>query len=71
MIFKIIITIIVLCLLAFAAFWIIDEFKYSYKVNEGLKDNNATCYFDRGIFNIPLARICTYNKTLMIEKEGE
>ena len=47
----------------------VDEFNYSYKINKEINDNNATCYFDRGLFNIPLAKVCTYNKTVIVERE--
>ena len=69
--FKALLT-IVLCIIVFiVAVMVFDEIRYSYKTYKELNDNNATCYFDRGWFNIPLAKICTYNNTILIEKENE
>ena len=69
--FKALLT-IVLCIIVFiVAVMIFDEIRYSFAVEKELNDNNATCYFDRGWFNIPLAKICTYNNTILIEKENE
>jgi len=63
---------IVLVLLIVAAIFlirVIDEIKYSFAVDKELNENNATCYFDRGWFNLPLSKVCTYNNTLLIEKD--
>jgi len=68
--FKALLT-IVLCIVVFiVAIMIFDEIRYSFKYYKELNDNNATCYFDRGWFNIPLAKICTYNNTILIKKEN-
>ncbi len=68
-IFGTIIAIFIMLLMFISAFWVYDELKYSWKMNKEMNDNNATCYFDRGLFNFPLARVCTYNKTIIVEKE--
>jgi len=65
--FVIVIVILGFMLLAAA----ISEVQYSYKVNREMNENNATCYWDRGWFNIPMAKICTYNNTIIIKKENE
>jgi len=59
----------ILILMFLSAFWVYDQIKYSWKVEKDLNNNDATCYFDRGIFNLPLARVCAYNKTLMLQRE--
>jgi len=64
----ILVLIILILVMLFAAFWIIEEARYSWKINKEINDNNATCYFERGLFKIPLARVCTYNNTFIVEK---
>jgi len=68
--FKIMIALVIIILAAMLFIRGVDELKYSYKVKQELKENNATCYLDRGWFNIPLAKICTYNDTLIIKMEN-
>ena len=59
--------IIVLILFGFT-FWFVEEIRYSWKINKELNNHNATCYLDRGVFKLPVAKVCTYNKTLVIER---
>jgi len=65
---KSLIAVVIILLMIFAALWVYAEIKYSLEMKKEINDNNATCYFERGIFKIPVARICTYNKTIIIEK---
>ena len=65
------IALVIIILFAMLFIRLVDEVKYSFKVKQELKENNATCYWDRGWFNIPLAKICTYNNTLIIKKEND
>jgi len=60
--------IIIILLMIFSAFWVYEEIKYSWKIHKELNLNNATCYLERGLFKLPLAEICTYNKTFIITK---
>jgi len=70
--FKIMIALVIIILCAMLFVRIVDEVKYSFKVKQELKENNATCYFDRGWFNIPLAKICTYNNnTVLIKRDND
>ena len=65
-------TVIIIMMLlvgVFLGFRLYDEVSYSWKMNKEMNDNNATCYFDRGWFNIPLAKICSYEDTILLEKE--
>jgi hypothetical protein len=68
-VFGLLILFIVILIMFFAAFWTFEEIKYSWKINKEINDNNATCYLERGLFKFPLARICTYNNTFIVEKE--
>ena len=52
----------------FFGMWGYEEIKYSWKMNKMIDDNNATCYLERGILKFPLAKICTWNNTLHVEK---
>lgn len=65
---RILVAIIIILVLFFAAFWTYEELKYSWKINREMNDNNATCYLERGVFKFPLARVCTYNNTFIVEK---
>ena len=65
----VLIIIIMLLVGTFLGFRLYDEMRYSWKQNQEMNNNNATCYFDRGWFNIPLAKICSYNQTVLVEKE--
>jgi len=69
--FKIMIALVLIILAAMFFVRLVDEIKYSYKVKQEFKENDATCYWDRGWFNLPLAKICTYNDTVIIKKENE
>ena len=60
--------IVLMLVMLVVAFWIIEEVRYSWKINKQIDDNNATCYLERGLFKIPLARICSYEDTLIVEK---
>lgn len=64
------IAILLIVLMFFSAFWVYEQISYSWKMNKDMEGNNATCYFDRGLFNFPLAKVCTYNKTIVIERKG-
>ena len=64
----IIISIGIIVLMVFSAFWTYEQIKYSWKMNKEMNEHNATCYLERGLFNLPLASICTYNNTLIIER---
>ena len=66
---SILILIIFLLISLFLAFRMIEEMKYSWKLNKELNNNNATCYFERGLFNLPLAKVCTYNNTIIVERD--
>ena len=67
--FKALITII-LCIVVFVlAVWVFDQVRYSLTVKQELNNQDATCYFDRGVFNLPIVKICTYNNTLLVEKD--
>ena len=52
----------------FAGMWLYQEVKYSWKMNKMVDEHNATCYLERGFLKFPLARICTWNNTLHVEK---
>jgi len=69
--FKAMIVLVIIILTAMLFIRFIDEVQYSYKVKQELKENNATCYWDRGWFNIPLAKICTYNNTIIIKSDND
>tara|TARA_R100001530_G_scaffold50970_1_gene37841 strand:+ start:1974 stop:2282 length:309 start_codon:yes stop_codon:yes gene_type:complete len=51
-----------------ASFWIIEEAKYSWKNKKIINEHNATCYLERGLFKFPLATICSYEDTVILEK---
>ena len=52
----------------FVTFWLIDQMKFSWKINKEIQGQNATCYLERGLFKIPIAKVCFYNQTMLIEK---
>lgn len=64
--------ILIIMVLAFSTFFLFvyEEIKYSWKMNQMINENNATCYLERGVLKIPLAKICTWNNTLQIEKRA-
>ena len=64
----ILLLIILMLVLIFAAFWILEEVTYSLKNKQVIDEHDATCYFERGLFKFPLARICSYNDTIIVEK---
>ena len=66
--FGILFLIMFLLISFFLVFLMIEEMRYSWKVNKEMNDNNATCYLERGLFRIPVAKICTYNNTIIVEK---
>jgi|TARA_Y100000310_G_scaffold345029_2_gene461284 hypothetical protein len=68
-VFGVIVAVLLILLMFLAAFRVYDEIKYSWKMKQELNNNNATCYFERGWFNLPLAKVCTYNNTIILEKE--
>lgn len=64
-----VLVIIIICFMLLAG--AISEIQYSYKSYRNMDDHNATCYWDRGWFNIPLAKICTYNNTIIIKSDND
>ena len=60
--------IILFILLFFTGVWLFEEIKYSWKMNQEIDNHNATCYLERGMFNFPLAKVCTWNETIMVQK---
>ena len=66
---KLIVAVVIFFLVFGSAVWFGNELKHSWKMNKEINNNNATCYLDRGMFNIPFATICTYNNTLILQKD--
>ena len=64
----IIIIIVMLIAGVFLGMWAYEEVKYSWKMNQMIDDNNATCYLERGFLKFPLARICSWNNTIHVER---
>lgn len=65
----ILLLIIIMLIMFSTAFWIVEEMRYSWKMYKMIDEHNATCYLERGLFNLPLASICSYEDTVTIEKE--
>lgn len=62
---------VVLWLFYFAFMMFYQEYKFNYDLNQELERNNATCELERGYFNMPLYKKCTYSTIKGAKDNGD
>jgi len=71
---KILLKILAVCFIIFIFYATLvlffEEASLRYELEQELKANNASCEIERGIFNIPLSKTCTYSILKEAGKNG-
>ena len=68
MVLKLLISIAIILLMVLAGIKVAAELNYSYKSETFIDGEKFNCYFNRGWFNLPGAKICSKNKSIVITR---